>query len=144
MSSANMNEDKKEMTYTEQAAKRAFCRRLTSFIRLIDYLVATTLQSLTVSSTAALRDYIHSIIKRAADIEAAHLKKLAEEEAAAAAAAEAAAQAAAAQQHGHGHGQAAPAPPAQAHPTPTKAKQAPPEAVETVTPLFKVRFLQNS
>ena len=75
------------MTYTEQAAKRTHCFRLSAFIRLVDYLVATTLHSIAVTSTQALRDHLKHIIDRTNEIEAALLKQ-AEEEAARAAEAE--------------------------------------------------------
>ncbi len=43
-----------KMTYTEQANKRAHCKRLTGFIRLADYLIVATLHSLTTNSVMSL------------------------------------------------------------------------------------------
>ncbi|OAF67572.1 hypothetical protein A3Q56_04705 [Intoshia linei] len=43
-----------KMTYTEQSKKRSHCRRLTSFIRLIDYLIVTTLHVLSVNSISII------------------------------------------------------------------------------------------
>ena len=87
------------MTYTEQAAKRAHCFRISHFIRLIDYLVANTLQSLAVDSTAALQQHIDHIMTAADELERkAQLE--AEEDAKKAAEIEAAKQAAKGDKHG--------------------------------------------
>ncbi|ESN90842.1 hypothetical protein HELRODRAFT_182551 [Helobdella robusta] len=49
-----------EMTYTEQANKKELCRRLTNFIRLVDYLTVNTLHFLTLSSA---RSFLYQLIK---------------------------------------------------------------------------------
>ena len=41
-----MGDSPDKMTYTEQANKRQHCKRLTSFIRLCDYLITNTMHSL--------------------------------------------------------------------------------------------------
>ena len=46
------------MTYTEQANKRGHCQRLTSFIRLADYLIVNTMHVLVVNSVEILRNYL--------------------------------------------------------------------------------------
>ena len=51
------------MTYTEQAAKRNYCMHLTGFVRLVDYLVATSLQSLAVDATQTLKGHLEDLIK---------------------------------------------------------------------------------
>ncbi|XP_075140366.1 dynein axonemal heavy chain 6 [Leptodactylus fuscus] len=47
-----------KMTYTEQANKRAHCRRLTCFIRLADYLIVNTMHVLAVNSVSYLLKYL--------------------------------------------------------------------------------------
>ncbi|XP_028414460.1 dynein heavy chain 6, axonemal-like [Dendronephthya gigantea] len=47
-----------KMTYTEQANKRSHCARLTSFIRLADYLIVNTMHALAVNSVATLLNYL--------------------------------------------------------------------------------------
>ena len=51
-------EQQEKMTYTEQANKRAHCRRLTSFIRLADYLIVHTMHTLAVNSVSTLLSYL--------------------------------------------------------------------------------------
>ncbi|XP_069482525.1 dynein axonemal heavy chain 6 [Ambystoma mexicanum] len=51
-------ETTEKMTYTEQATKRAHCRRLTCFIRLADYLIVNTMHILAVNSVNALLNYL--------------------------------------------------------------------------------------
>ncbi|XP_062576931.1 dynein axonemal heavy chain 6-like isoform X2 [Saccostrea cucullata] len=46
------------MTYTEQANKRAHCKRLTCFIRLADYLIVNTMHVLAVNSVSTLLNYL--------------------------------------------------------------------------------------
>lgn len=52
-----------KMTYTEQANKRANCRRLTNFIRLMDYLIINTMHSLAVNSVSTLLAHIVDHLK---------------------------------------------------------------------------------
>jgi dynein heavy chain, axonemal len=47
------NADKK-LTFTEQAARRAECRRLQRFVKLTDYLIGTTLQMIVIQSVQDL------------------------------------------------------------------------------------------
>ncbi|XP_059155726.1 dynein axonemal heavy chain 6-like isoform X2 [Physella acuta] len=47
-----------KMTYTEQANKRAHCKRLTCFIRLADYLIVNTMHVLAVNSVSTLLTYL--------------------------------------------------------------------------------------
>ncbi|XP_055873384.1 dynein axonemal heavy chain 6-like isoform X2 [Biomphalaria glabrata] len=47
-----------KMTYTEQANKRAHCKRLTCFIRLSDYLIVNTMHVLAVNSVSTLLSYL--------------------------------------------------------------------------------------
>ncbi|KAK7497834.1 hypothetical protein BaRGS_00010968 [Batillaria attramentaria] len=47
-----------KMTYTEQANKRAHCKRLTCFIRLADYLIVNTMHVLAVNSVSTLLNYL--------------------------------------------------------------------------------------
>ncbi|XP_058967936.2 dynein axonemal heavy chain 6 [Pocillopora verrucosa] len=47
-----------KMTYTEQANKRSHCKRLTSFIRLADYLIVNTMHVLAANSVATLLNYL--------------------------------------------------------------------------------------
>lgn len=47
-----MGDSPDKMTYTEQANKRQHCKRLTSFIRLCDYLITNTMHSLGKPPTA--------------------------------------------------------------------------------------------
>ncbi|CAK8691447.1 unnamed protein product [Clavelina lepadiformis] len=47
-----------KMSYTEQANKRSHCRRLTSFIRLADYLIVNTMHVLAVNSVSTLLNYL--------------------------------------------------------------------------------------
>ncbi|KAL8568337.1 Dynein heavy chain 6, axonemal [Nucella lapillus] len=47
-----------KMTYTEQANKRAHCKRLTCFIRLSDYLIVNTMHVLAVNSVSTLLNYL--------------------------------------------------------------------------------------
>ena len=44
----------KKLTYTEQAARRTECRRLQRFLKLIDYMIVSTLHNLTVESVNKL------------------------------------------------------------------------------------------
>ncbi|CAG5121592.1 unnamed protein product, partial [Candidula unifasciata] len=46
------------MTYTEQANKRAHCKRLSCFIRLADYLIVNTMHVLAVNSVTTLLNYL--------------------------------------------------------------------------------------
>ncbi len=48
--------EKKKETYTEQALKRAECRRLTNFIRLADYLIVNALYNMAIQSQRAMLD----------------------------------------------------------------------------------------
>ena len=47
-----------KMTYTEQANKRAHCKRLTCFIRLADYLIVNTMHVLAVHSVLTLLNHL--------------------------------------------------------------------------------------
>lgn len=53
-----------KMTYTEQANKRSHCRRLTSFIRLADYLIVNTMHVLAVNSVSTLLNYLTEQLKK--------------------------------------------------------------------------------
>ncbi|XP_039271711.2 dynein axonemal heavy chain 6-like [Styela clava] len=53
-----------KMTYTEQANKRSHCRRLTSFIRLADYLIVNTMHVLAVNSVSTLLNYLTEQLKQ--------------------------------------------------------------------------------
>ena len=48
------------MTYTQQATKRQQCRRLTSFIRLCDYIVVDSMHSLVLNSINAMKDTLEN------------------------------------------------------------------------------------
>nr|KAF6328674.1 dynein axonemal heavy chain 6 [Pipistrellus kuhlii] len=52
------------MKYTQQARKRRYCRRLTCFIRLNDYLIENTMHVLTVNSVTTLLNYLTDKLKR--------------------------------------------------------------------------------
>ncbi|XP_016058014.1 PREDICTED: dynein heavy chain 6, axonemal [Miniopterus natalensis] len=52
------------MKYTQQARKRRYCRRLTCFIRLNDYLIQSTMHILTVNSVNSLLNYLNDKLKR--------------------------------------------------------------------------------
>ncbi|XP_040273964.1 dynein heavy chain 6, axonemal [Bufo bufo] len=56
-------ESSDKMTYTEQANKRAHCRRLTCFIRLADYLIVNTMHVLAVNSVSYLLKYLVEKLK---------------------------------------------------------------------------------
>ncbi|KAE8631104.1 hypothetical protein XENTR_v10001083 [Xenopus tropicalis] len=56
-------ESSDKMTYTEQANKRAHCRRLTCFIRLADYLIVNTMHILAVNSVNTLLMYLVEKLK---------------------------------------------------------------------------------
>ncbi|EDV29711.1 uncharacterized protein TRIADDRAFT_18356 [Trichoplax adhaerens] len=58
-----------KMTYTEQANKRAHCRRLTSFIRLADYLVINTMHLLCVRSISKLLHALKEQLQRTPTME---------------------------------------------------------------------------
>ncbi|KAJ3357634.1 Dynein heavy chain 6, axonemal, partial [Kappamyces sp. JEL0680] len=47
-------QEAKKLTFTEQAARRTECRRLSRFAKLCDYMMVTTLQYLTISSVQEL------------------------------------------------------------------------------------------
>ena len=47
-----------KMTYTEQANKRAHCKRLTCFIRLADYLIVNTMHVLAVNSVSTMLNFL--------------------------------------------------------------------------------------
>ncbi|XP_051785909.1 dynein axonemal heavy chain 6 [Erpetoichthys calabaricus] len=47
-----------KMTYTEQANKRAHCKRLTCFIRLADYVIVNTMHIMAVNSVTTLLNYL--------------------------------------------------------------------------------------
>lgn len=51
------------MSFTDQGKKRSLCLRLSSFIRLVDMLLASAMQSLAVESVA----YLRSCLKRVRD-----------------------------------------------------------------------------
>jgi len=50
--------EKKQLTFTEQAARRTECRRLKSFVKLVDYITINTLHMLILDSTRSLLGYI--------------------------------------------------------------------------------------
>ncbi|KAI9002652.1 dynein heavy chain and region D6 of dynein motor-domain-containing protein [Gaertneriomyces semiglobifer] len=54
----------KRLSYTEQAARRSECRRLQRFVKLIDYMIVTTLQTLTVES---MRDLLRLFFQGSVD-----------------------------------------------------------------------------
>jgi hypothetical protein len=58
-----------KMTYTEQAKKRKHCQRLTSFIRLADYLIVGTLHVLAVNSIQSLFNYYTEQLERTPTID---------------------------------------------------------------------------
>ncbi|XP_018593809.2 dynein heavy chain 6, axonemal [Scleropages formosus] len=53
-----------KMSYTQQAIKRSHCRRLSCFIRLVDYLILNTMHILVVNSVATLLDALKDQIQR--------------------------------------------------------------------------------
>ena len=57
-----------KMSYTEQAAKRTHCQRLTSFIRLCNYLVVTMLHDLTVKSVSTILSTLHDQLAKPVEI----------------------------------------------------------------------------
>jgi len=50
--------EKKQLTFTEQAARRTECRRLKRFVKLVDYITINTLHMLILDSTRSLLGYI--------------------------------------------------------------------------------------
>jgi len=50
--------EKKQLTFTEQAARRTECRRLKRFVKLVDYITVNTLHMLILDSTRSLLGYI--------------------------------------------------------------------------------------
>ncbi|KAJ3192063.1 Dynein heavy chain 6, axonemal [Irineochytrium annulatum] len=66
-----MKEDALEperLSYTEQAARRAECRKLQRFVRLVDYLLVHTLHMLTVESA---RDLLRTVFRGCVDMDVA-------------------------------------------------------------------------
>ncbi|KAK3733193.1 hypothetical protein QZH41_008554, partial [Actinostola sp. cb2023] len=59
-----------KMTYTEQANKRSHCKRLTSFIRLADYLIVNTMHVLAVNSVATMLNYLEEQLQHAPSLAA--------------------------------------------------------------------------
>ncbi|XP_005111328.3 dynein heavy chain 6, axonemal, partial [Aplysia californica] len=57
-----------KMTYTEQANKRAHCKRLTCFIRLADYLIVNTMHVLAVNSVSTLLNYLSEQLQNTATL----------------------------------------------------------------------------
>ncbi|CAI2738143.1 unnamed protein product, partial [Dicrocoelium dendriticum] len=57
------SETPEKMTFTEMAAKRKYCQRLTCFIRLADYQIVSTLHTLTVNSVYTLLDCLCDHLK---------------------------------------------------------------------------------
>ncbi|XP_056004113.1 dynein axonemal heavy chain 6-like isoform X1 [Ostrea edulis] len=57
------------MTYTEQANKRAHCKRLTCFIRLADYLIVNTMHVLAVNSVSTLLNYLSEQLQNTPTLE---------------------------------------------------------------------------
>ena len=57
-----------KMSYTEQAAKRGHCQRLTSFIRLCNYLMVTMLHHLTVKSVSSILSILHDQLAKPVEI----------------------------------------------------------------------------
>ncbi|MGH0158034.1 UNVERIFIED_CONTAM: hypothetical protein FKN15_035545 [Acipenser sinensis] len=62
-------DSQEKMTYTEQANKRAHCRRLTCFIRLADYLIVNTMHILAVNSVTTLLNYLKEQVKQTATLD---------------------------------------------------------------------------
>ncbi|XP_065911794.1 dynein axonemal heavy chain 6-like [Dysidea avara] len=60
---------KEKQTYTMQASKRSHCQRLTSFIRVCNYVVVTMLHNLAVLSASGLLDYLQYQIAKPIVIE---------------------------------------------------------------------------
>ena len=58
-----MGDSPDKMTYTEQANKRQHCKRLTSFIRLCDYLITNTMHSLGKPPTATFDSALNKFFK---------------------------------------------------------------------------------
>jgi len=56
-------DEPEKMTYTQQANKRQHCRRLTSFIRLCDYLITTTMHALAMNSVTKLLERFDKMIQ---------------------------------------------------------------------------------
>jgi len=50
--------EKKQLTFTEQAARRTECRRLKRFVKLVDYITINTLHMLIIESTRLLLGYV--------------------------------------------------------------------------------------
>ncbi|OON20089.1 dynein heavy chain, region 2 [Opisthorchis viverrini] len=58
-----------KMTFTEMAAKRKYCQRLTCFIRLADYQIVSTLHTLTVNSVYTLLDCLCDHLRHTPPVE---------------------------------------------------------------------------
>ena len=56
-------DEPEKMTYTQQANKRQHCQRLTSFIRLCDYLITTTMHALAMNSVTKLLERFDKMIQ---------------------------------------------------------------------------------
>ncbi|KAI8848087.1 hypothetical protein BC829DRAFT_433435 [Chytridium lagenaria] len=56
----------KKLSFTEQAARRAECRRLQRFVKLIDYLMVSTLHMLAIDSA---RDFLRSVFHGCKDVD---------------------------------------------------------------------------
>ncbi|XP_075260085.1 dynein axonemal heavy chain 6-like isoform X4 [Convolutriloba macropyga] len=61
---AETGDSQEKMTYTEQANKRAHCRRFTNFIRLGDYLIVNTMHILAINSVSTLLTYLSDQVNR--------------------------------------------------------------------------------
>lgn len=68
------DDDDEDMTYTQQAAKRSRCQRLTSFIRLVDLLVANAMHSLDRESVEFLQQHLGTL-ERSSWVDAAHAEE---------------------------------------------------------------------
>ena len=63
-----VGDDEKMMTYTMQANKRTHCQRLTSFIRLCDYIVANMLHNFAVKSVETLLNNLQEQVAKTVEI----------------------------------------------------------------------------
>jgi dynein heavy chain len=55
--SPNSSTEPRKMTFTEQASRRGECRRLTRFVKLIDYMIVSTMQMLVINSVQELMKF---------------------------------------------------------------------------------------
>ena len=63
-----MNDPKEKMTYTMQANKRTHCQRLTSFIRLCDFIVINMLHQFSTKSYSVLLEHLQDQVTKTVEI----------------------------------------------------------------------------